>query len=180
MLLWVLKVLNVPMVMGAPLAFLVLAVVAQGQEEPLNLLPSPSPPSEIPASAASPAPGPLGKEDLRGIALRWAAENMGKNYVLRDGHWAGDLTPSRARVLEVSLLPGNDYWFMVSSSQIELLHMAIFDELGRPLEAPVQRGEGVLAMNIQPAINGPHYVKLYFDAPKETALLPFFALYAFK
>ena len=74
----------------------------------------------------------------RAVALELAGAFSNDGFKLRDGHWAGTLSPNESRLIAVNLYAGNDYWFSVGATdKAQKLTIELFDETGAPV--PTQK-----------------------------------------
>lgn len=99
----------------------------------------------------------------RRTALDLAAAWANDGFKLRDGHWAGPVTPKKPVVIEVNLYAGNDYWFSVAATDKAVkMAVAVFDERGQPVKCedePFQDGARAATL-FSPEISGPYFVRI--------------------
>jgi hypothetical protein len=117
-------------------------------------------------SAASLALPPLhaatdDEVDARRTALELAGAFANDGFKLRDGVLLGTLEPGKAKVVEVNLYAGNEYWFTAAvAGKAKKVSVTVFDETGKKIDAePYQEG-ATAAAGFSPGASGPYYVKV--------------------
>jgi hypothetical protein len=96
------------------------------------------------------------------LAGAWTAAK----FKLRDGNWSGPIKPGQAKLIQVNLYAGNDYWFSVAATDAaRKLQVTVFDEAGAPvpkeaddLYEDAENHRAALAFS--PTASGPYYVKI--------------------
>jgi hypothetical protein len=73
-----------------------------------NLLPSPKPPTEMPATAETKSPSPARVELADGTTLSIGSDAVGGNSALKRAQYAPELDPDRIEMTRPPLLPGAD------------------------------------------------------------------------
>ncbi len=98
----------------------------------------------------------------RKSALELAGAFTNEGFKLRDGHWSGPIKPGEAKVIQVNLYAGNEYYFAVSGTdKAKKMAVTAYDETGAALqiEEPYQEGF-TAAIGFSPLASGPYYVKV--------------------
>ena len=99
--------------------------------------------------------------DARRVAEDLAGAFSNDGFKKRDGCWLGHLEPKKARVLQVNLYAGNQYWFSVGTTPgAKTLSVSVHDEAGKPLPAEPYAAEGKAAAGFAPKTSGPYYLRL--------------------
>jgi hypothetical protein len=119
--------------------------------------------SLIAAAGIAANPGPSNDEvAARKNALEVAGAFSNEGFKLRDGHWAGPIKPGEAKLVQVNLYAGNEYYFSLSGTEkAKKMALSIYDETGAPIEIeePYQEGFSA-AIGLSPVASGPYYVKV--------------------
>src|SRR5258708_9885380 len=69
----------------------------------------------------------------RRVALELAGAFSNDGFKLRDGCWQGRLEPKHAKVIQVNLYAGNQYWFSLGTTGAKEIAMTVHDEAGKPV-----------------------------------------------
>jgi len=112
--------------------------------------------------------------EARQQALKLAGGFGNDGFKLRDGNWAGTLTPGKPLLLQGNLYAGNQYWFTVGAAHGgKKLAVSVYDETGKPLETSPYQDDSVAAAGFAPLASGPYYVKVEVldDAPTAFCLI---------
>lgn len=99
--------------------------------------------------------------EARRVALDLAGAFSNDGFKLRDGVWLGTLEANKARLIQVNLYSGNEYWFALGATdKAKKLSVTVYDETGKPVESePYQEG-ATAAAGFSPEASGPYYVKV--------------------
>ena len=102
-----------------------------------------------------------GEIEARRVALDLAGAFSNDGFKLRDGVWLGALAPGKARIIQVNLYSGNEYWFALGATgKAKKLTVSVYDETGKPMECePYQEG-ATAAAGFSPDASGPYFVKI--------------------
>ena len=93
------------------------------------------------------------------MALAGAFSNDG--FKLRDGYWNGEIAPGKARVIQVNLYAGNEYWFSAGATKdVKKLSVAIYDETGEVVDFEPYSDGSSAAAGFSPSISGPYFVRV--------------------
>jgi hypothetical protein len=114
-----------------------------------------------------------GEVEARRIVLDLAGAFSNDGFKLRDGVFMGTLDPGKAKVVQVNVYAGNEYWFSVAASgKAKKIAVTIYDELGRKVEQePYQEGV-TAAAGFSPDVSGPYFIKLeLLDGPSSAFCL---------
>ena len=97
----------------------------------------------------------------RRTALDLAGAWSNDGFKLRDGHWSGTLKPGEAKLVQVNLYAGNQYWFTLGTTQrAKKVAVSIFDENGKPVVFEQHPDGARAAAGFAPANSGPFLVKI--------------------
>jgi hypothetical protein len=116
--------------------------------------------------------------DARRMAMDLAGAFSNEGFKIRDGCWQGKLEPKRAKIVQVNLYAGNEYWFTLgATAAAKGLQISVHDESGKAL--PIERfaDEGRAAAGFAPPASGPYYVRI---EAQEGAAGSFCLLYSYK
>ena len=95
-------------------------------------------------------------------ALELAGAYANEGFKLRDGHWSGPIKVGEAKLIQVNLYAGNEYYFSVAATdKAKKMALSLYDETGNaiPLDDPYQEG-ATAAVGFSPEASGPYYVKV--------------------
>ena len=119
-------------------------------------------------AACTPAARPAPTDDevearKRVLELAGAFQNDG--FKLRDGNWSGAIKPGEAKIVQVNLYAGNDYWFSVAGTdKTKKLQITVYDETGAVAKLepePFENQENhTFAVLFSPTASGPYFVKV--------------------
>jgi len=129
--------------------------------------------------AGSAGAAPSNEEvQARKTALDLAGAFTNDGFKLRDGYWTGRLSPQKARVVQVNLYAGNEYWFSVGATEkAGKLSITVYDETGKKVDFD-PFGEGhTAAAGFSPEVSGPYFLKIE-ELEGDTAT--FCLLYSYK
>jgi hypothetical protein len=81
-------------------------------------------------------------------------------FKLRDGHWAGKITPAERAVIAVNLYAGNQYWFSVAAAndKAKKLVLDIYDEGGKPMTSESYNEGERASAGFSPVTSGQYFV----------------------
>lgn len=97
----------------------------------------------------------------RRIALDLAGAWSNDGFKLRDGHWSGTFKPGEAKLVQVNLYAGNQYWFTLGTTEkAKKVAVSIFDENGKPLVFERHDDGARAAAGFAPTSSGPYIVKV--------------------
>lgn len=99
--------------------------------------------------------------EARRIALELAGAFTNDGFKLRDGVAMGSLDPGKAKLVQVNLYAGNEYWFsLAASGTAKKVAVTVFDETGKKVDAePYQQGV-TAAAGFSPEASGPYFIKV--------------------
>lgn len=109
------------------------------------------------------APGLATDEEVaaRQVALEVAGAFQNDGFKLRDGIWTGRLEKGAAKVIQVNLFAGNEYWFVLGAvAPAKKVLVSVFDETGQPVECEPYEGDASSAAGFSPGVSGPYYIKV--------------------
>jgi hypothetical protein len=116
--------------------------------------------------------------EARRLAMDLAGAFSNEGFKIRDGCWQGKLEPKHAKVIQVSLYAGNEYWFTLgATAAAKGLKISVHDETGKPLPIEPFADEGRAAAGFAPQASGPYYVRI---EAQEGAPASFCLLYSYK
>ena len=95
-------------------------------------------------------------------ALELAGAFTNDGFKIRDGHWSGPIKTGEAKLIQVNLYAGNEYYFSVAGAdKAKKMAVSAYDETGAaiPIEEPYQEG-ATAAIGFSPVASGPYYVKV--------------------
>ncbi len=97
----------------------------------------------------------------RKTALELAGAFSNAGFKIRDGHWSTDIRPGEARILQVNLFAGNQYWFSVGATHdAREMKVTVFDENGKMVESQLYADGPTAAAGFAPSASGPYYVRV--------------------
>ncbi len=97
----------------------------------------------------------------RNAALELAGAFSNAGFKIRDGHWSADIRSGEARILQVNLFAGNQYWFSVGATQnARKMKVTVFDENGKMVESQSYANGPMAAAGFAPSASGPYYVRV--------------------
>jgi hypothetical protein len=100
----------------------------------------------------------------RVVALELAGAFTNDGFKLRDGHWAGTLTPNEGRLIAVNLYAGNDYWFSVgATNEAKRLSIDVFDETGAPVSTQPYNSGTKAAAGLSVTNSGEYFIRVRLD-----------------
>ncbi len=101
-----------------------------------------------------------------------------EGFKLRDGNWTGIVEVGKAKIIQVNLYAGNQYWFTLGSvPAAKKLEITIYDETGKPVEADSDQGPSVAVAGYEAKASGVYYVKV---SELEGAKAAFCLIYSYK
>jgi len=94
--------------------------------------------------------------------LELAGAFANEGFKLRDGHWSGTVKTGEAKIIQVNLYAGNEYYFAVSGTEkAKKMAITAYDETGAKMEIEEPYQEGfTAAIGFSPLASGPYYVKV--------------------
>ncbi len=97
----------------------------------------------------------------RRIALDLAGAWSNDGFKLRDGHWSGTFKPGEAKLVQVNLYAGNQYWFTLGATdKAKKVAVSIFDENGKAVAFQRHEDGARAAAGFAPTSSGPYIVKV--------------------
>jgi hypothetical protein len=97
----------------------------------------------------------------RSAALDLAGGFGNDGFKLRDGFWSGSLKAGQAKVVQVNLYAGNQYWFTLAAvGTAKKVAVSIYDESGKPVTMESHQDGARAAAGFSPTASGPYLVKL--------------------
>lgn len=97
----------------------------------------------------------------RASALEVAGAFSNEGFKIRDGHWSGSLVPKAAKILQVNLYAGNQYWFIAAASpEAKRLSVTLYDETGKAIASEPYENNAQAAAGFWPKASGPYYVRV--------------------
>lgn len=121
-----------------------------------------------------------GEVEARRVALDLAGAFANDGFKLRDGVWIGTLEPGKAKLVQVNLFTGNEYWFSLgATAPAKKLKVTVYDETGVSIDSETYDGEGSVtaAAGFSPDASGPYYVKVEL---LEGEAAPYCLVYSYK
>jgi hypothetical protein len=127
----------------------------------------------LPVQAATDA-----EVEARRTAADLAGAFSNDGFKLRDGCWQGTLEPHKAKLIQVSLYAGNQYWFSLGATAgAKQLAISVHDESGKPMPIEPFNEESRAAAGFAPQTSGPYYVRI---EAQDGASASFCLLYSYK
>lgn len=104
-------------------------------------------------------------DDERIAARRTAYDLAGAwsndGFKLRDGHWSGTFKTGEAKLVQVNLYAGNQYWFTLGTTDnAKKVAVSVFDESGKPVVFQQHQDGARAAAGFAPTLSGPYIVKI--------------------
>ena len=96
----------------------------------------------------------------RNTALDMAGAWTNDGFKLRDAYWSGTLNPKEAKIVQVNLYAGNQYWFTLGVDKAKKVEVTVFDETGKPVVLDTTADDGRAAAGFCPTTSGPYLVKV--------------------
>lgn len=97
----------------------------------------------------------------RKLALEIAGAFTNEGFKLRDGNWTGIVEIGKAKIIQVNLYAGNQYWFTLGSvPAAKKVQVTVYDESGKPVEIDPFQDVSVAAAGFSPPTSGSYYVKV--------------------
>ena len=114
----------------------------------------------------------------RRTALDVAGAFTNDGFKLRDGNWTGIVEVGKAKIIQVNLYAGNQYWFTLGSvPAAKKLQVTVYDETGKPVQVDPYQEASVAAAGFSPQASGSYYVKV---EELEGAKAAFCLIYSYK
>ena len=120
----------------------------------------------------------------RRTALDLAGAFTNGGFKLRDGNWTGTVEVGKAKIIQVNLYAGNQYWFTLGSvPAAKKLQISIYDEAGKPIAIDADhlyqdpKDPNVIAAGFSPQASGSYYIKV---EELEGAKAAFCLIYSYK
>lgn len=99
--------------------------------------------------------------DAHKVALELAGAFANDAFKLRDGTWSGQIETGKARLIQVNLYAGNQYWFCLgATAPATRLAVTVYDETGQPMASEPYAEGSTAAAGFSPDASGPYFVKL--------------------
>jgi hypothetical protein len=116
--------------------------------------------------------------DARRVATELAGAFSNDGFKMRDGCWQGHLEPKHAKVIQVNLYAGNQYWFSVATTGgAKQVAISVHDEAGKPVAVEPYADDFKAAAGFAPSTSGPYYVRI---ETQEGAPASYCLLYSYK
>ncbi len=97
----------------------------------------------------------------RRTALDLAGAWSNDGFKLRDGHWSGTFKTGEAKLVQVNLYAGNQYWFTLGTTEnAKKVAVSVFDENGKPVVFQLHQDGARAAAGFAPLISGSYIVKI--------------------
>ena len=95
----------------------------------------------------------------RALLLAGAFSNDG--FKIRDGNWVGEIRPGQARIIQVNLYAGNEYWFSAAATDpAKKIVVSVYDEEGAPVKAEPYQDAATAAAGFAPETSGTYFIKI--------------------
>ncbi len=102
-----------------------------------------------------------GEVDARRTAMELAGAFTNDGFKLRDGVTLGTLETGKAKLVQVNLYAGNEYWFTLAAAGAgKKLAVSVYDETGKKIETEPYQEAATAAAGFSPAFSGPYFVKI--------------------
>lgn len=115
--------------------------------------------------------------EARKVALELAGAFANDEFMLRDGHWAGQIEPGQETLVAVNLYAGNQYWFSVGASETAKVAVRVYDEHGKPVASDSYDAADHAAAGFSPSISGQYFVGI---APQAASARAYCLVYSYK
>ncbi len=96
--------------------------------------------------------------EARKVALELAGAFSNDGFMIRDGHWSGEIGRSARPFIAVNLYAGNQYWFSVGSEKTKSFGVRLYDEAGKPVVTEDFKDERRAAAGFAPTMSGQYYI----------------------
>ena len=107
----------------------------------------------------------------RALALDVAGAFSNDGFKIRDGHWAGTISPNETKTFAVNLYSGNQYWFSLGASQpAKRIAVDVFDETGAPVTAEKYHADGKAAAGLSVAKSGQYFIRVRLEEGAPAAI----------
>lgn len=113
----------------------------------------------------------------RKVALELAGAFANDEFMLRDGHWSGQIEPGEETLVAVNLYAGNQYWFSVGASDATKLAVRVYDEQGKPVASDSYEAADHAAAGFSPSISGQYFVGI---TPQAASARAYCLVYSYK
>ncbi len=114
----------------------------------------------------------------RNKAFEMAGAWSNDGFKIRDGFWSGSLKVGEAKIVQVNLYAGNQYWFtLAGNDRAKKVAVTVYDERGKPVAGERVQDGARAAAGFSATVSGPYLVKveLLEGAPSAFAMI-----YSFK
>ncbi|EDY21578.1 hypothetical protein CfE428DRAFT_0823 [Chthoniobacter flavus Ellin428] len=102
-----------------------------------------------------------GEVAARRTALDIAGAFTNDGFKLRDGYWAGSFEPGKAKLLQVNLYAGNQYYFTLGATPAaKKVRVTVYDETGKPVATEDYQDTSVASVGFSPDNSGVFFVKV--------------------
>ncbi len=82
-------------------------------------------------------------------------------FKLRDGSWSGTFETGKAKVIQVNLYAGNQYWFTLgAAASAKKVKVSVYDETGKLMESDPYQDVSVAAAGFAAQTSGSYYIKI--------------------
>ena len=97
----------------------------------------------------------------RASALEVAGAFSHDGFKIRDGRWQGSLALKEAKLIQVNLYAGNQYWFVAAATDgAKRIAISVYDETGAPVTTEPYENKAQSAAGFAPKASGPYYVRI--------------------
>jgi hypothetical protein len=98
------------------------------------------------------------RESALEVAGAWSSNG---GFKTRDGYWTGTLKAGQAKIIQVNLYAGNQYWFTAAgSAKARKVAVNVYDETGKPVTGEAFEDGARAAAGFSPTASGPYFVKI--------------------
>ena len=102
-------------------------------------------------------------------------------FKLRDGNYTGSLSAGQAKIIQVNLYAGNQYWFSVATADpATMVSISVYDETGKLLKTDPYTNANRAATGFAPDTSGPYYIRIARLPDKAAADATFCLIYSYK
>ncbi|HEV7869001.1 MAG TPA: hypothetical protein VGO90_15040 [Chthoniobacteraceae bacterium] len=116
--------------------------------------------------------------EARRTALELAGAFSNDGFKLRDGVWQGSLELGKAKLIQVNLYSGNEYWFsLAGAGKARKVGVSIYDETGKVVQSEPHQEGLTAAAGFSPEASGPYFVRVELLEGEPAA---FCLVYSFK
>ena len=111
-------------------------------------------------------------------ALDIAGAFTNDGFKLRDGNWSSSFEPGKAKIIQVNLYAGNQYWFTLGATPAaKKVLVTVYDETGKLVKSDPFQDTSVAAAGFSPDNSGIFFLKVEIV---EGAAADFCLVYSYK